>query len=68
MTNRNFPVHLKARWEDTKGLIQVFMGPRQVGKTTAALNLIKNTPFIYASADLPTIPDVHFIKYHLWKK
>ncbi len=43
-------------------MIQVFTGPRQVGKTTAALSLMDPAAAIYASADLPTPPSVDFIE------
>jgi len=44
-------------------LIQVIVGPRQVGKTTLALQLYDkwSGPKIYKSADLPNIPTVDWI-------
>ena len=42
--------------------MQVFVGPRQVGKTTTALRLVDKEPAIFASADLPAPPNTDFIK------
>ncbi|MBI5245089.1 MAG: ATP-binding protein [Elusimicrobia bacterium] len=61
------PESLKKRWDDPKGLIQVFTGPRQVGKTTAALALMDPEHAIYADADLPTPPTADFITEH-WNR
>ena len=61
------PKSLKKRWDDHKGLIQVFTGPRQVGKTTAALALMNPEHGIYADADLPTPPTADFITEH-WNR
>jgi hypothetical protein len=58
---RKFPFSLKSRWQDPKGLVQVFVGPRQVGKTTAAEHLSKEGVTVFASADLPAPPTVDFI-------
>ena len=58
---RIFPKLLKKHWADPKGLIQVFLGPRQVGKTTTALSLMDKTSTVYASADLPSPPTIDFI-------
>jgi hypothetical protein len=65
--DRIFPLSLQERWRDPRGLIQVFTGPRQVGKTTAVLALTAGGPAVYASADLPTPPTTDFIVDH-WKK
>jgi len=50
-------------------LLQVIVGPRQVGKTTLALQLYDkwHGPKIYKSADLPNIPTVDWIIEH-WGK
>lgn len=64
---RIFPKELAKRWSQPKGLIQVFTGPRQVGKTTTALRLMNPTVTVYASADLPTPPSIDFIVEH-WHK
>lgn len=44
---------LKKRLQEKDPLIQVVLGPRQVGKTTGVHQLIsqRNGPFVYASAD-----------------
>lgn len=65
--DRIFPISLQKRWNDPKGLIQVFTGPRQVGKTTAATKLMDPKVSVYASADLPTPPTPDFIELN-WKK
>ena len=58
---RKFPFSLQTRWQDSKGLIQVFVGPRQVGKTTAAERLSRGEATVFASADLPAPPTAEFI-------
>ncbi len=61
---------IQKHWKDPKNLIQVLLGPRQVGKTTLvteyAGQLNKNS-FLYASADLPSPPTPDFIITH-WDK
>lgn len=64
---RKLPKSLQKRWIDPKGLIQVFTGPRQVGKTTSALSLMSPSVTVYANADLPTPPTVDFIEEH-WRR
>ena len=54
-------------WKDPKNLLQVILGPRQVGKTTAITNLMDPKTSIYASADLPTPPTTEFIISN-WEK
>lgn len=65
--DRIFPKSLLKRWKNPKNLIQVFTGPRQVGKTTRALSLIDGKKAIYASADTPTPPTNDFIIEN-WQK
>ena len=65
--DRIFPKFLSKRWDDPKGLIQIFIGPRQVGKTTAANRLLDQKTSIYFSADTPSPPTVDLIIEH-WKK
>lgn len=50
---RNFVNTLRSRIGETKPLIQVVLGPRQVGKTTGVKQLLSGleTPSVYASAD-----------------
>ncbi len=45
-------------------LVQVVIGPRQVGKTTAVHQVIEKWggPAHYASADLPAPPDAHWVR------
>jgi predicted AAA+ superfamily ATPase len=47
-------------------LLQVVVGPRQVGKTTLALQVKKHWPgpSFYHSADLPNTPDAEWIMNH----
>jgi uncharacterized protein len=59
---RILPKSLHKRFDDPKDLIQVFVGPRQVGKTTAARGLTKDVPCIFASADTPAPPTVQMIR------
>jgi predicted AAA+ superfamily ATPase len=64
---RIFPISLQNRWNNPKGLIQVFTGPRQVGKTTTATSLMDKSVSIYANADLPIPPTASFVEEH-WNK
>jgi len=49
-----------------KRLLQIITGPRQVGKTTAALQIAAkwNGPVIHASADLPLPPEPEWVRSH----
>ena len=49
--------------------IQVIIGPRQVGKTTAVKQVLAelDIPAEYASADLPAPPDALWIRKH-WER
>jgi predicted AAA+ superfamily ATPase len=52
--NLNFIKIVKARVESASGLVQVILGPRQVGKTTTTLKLLEEcyrSKSIYVSAD-----------------
>jgi hypothetical protein len=51
------------RFREKRRFIQVILGPRQVGKTTAIQQVIKagSIPFHYATADLPAPPDTQWI-------
>lgn len=52
------------RLQEPRPLIQVIIGPRQVGKTTALLQIIKkwDGPAIYATADGPAPPGPDWIE------
>ena len=54
---------VKKRLREKRRFIQVILGPRQVGKTTAIQQIIKagSLPFHYAAADLPAPPDTQWI-------
>ena len=58
---RKFPFSLNSRWQDPKDLVEVFVGPRQVGKTTAAESFSQNGLTVFVSADLPAPPTTEFI-------
>ena len=54
------------RLSDKRKFIQIILGPRQVGKSTAIRQVIKELsyPAVYALADLPVPPDHRFIAQH----
>ncbi len=61
---------LKKRLVSGPNLIQVIIGPRQVGKTTAIQQFLSGwgeSPSFYESADLLTPPDVNWIAGH-WEE
>lgn len=60
---------LPGRLEGKLHLIQILIGPRQVGKTTAIQHFLKQWPHpsIYETADLLSPPDVYWIEDH-WKR
>lgn len=55
---------LHQRVSEKRGYIQVLLGPRQVGKTTLALQIAEdlNKPCHYVSADIATLQDLNWIK------
>lgn len=55
---------IRNRLAEKRRFIQVILGPRQVGKTTAIQQVVKdiNIPSHYAAADLPAPPDTGWIK------
>ena len=61
---RNILQLLFDRFLEPRRFIQVLYGPRQVGKTTIAQQLLDKICFksIYASADLPTLEDTFWIE------
>lgn len=64
---RILPKSFVNRWENTNDLIQVIVGPRQVGKTTAITTISQNTNSVYATADQPMPPTVNLIIEN-WEK
>lgn len=66
---RPFHTVLKKRLREKNPLIQILLGPRQVGKTTAAQAIYEewNGPKIMASADSPTPPQATWIQHH-WEQ
>lgn len=54
------------RLSEKRKFIQIILGPRQVGKSTAIQQAMKELPFpvVYALADLPVPPDHRFIAQH----
>jgi predicted AAA+ superfamily ATPase len=61
---RNLVVELTTACRRNPSLIQVIAGPRQVGKTTAAEQLVQslNWPHVWAAADLPLPPGPEWIE------
>lgn len=64
--DRVFPRKLAEKWANPHDLIQVFLGPRQVGKTTAAVSLSDPSRTIFFSADAPAPPPISAIEEQ-WK-
>lgn len=53
---------IKMRLQESNPLIQVLVGPRQIGKTTTVKQILSETPFsIYVSADMVLNADVNWI-------
>ena len=63
MFERKIAKIIKARLNEPRRFIRVIIGPRQVGKTTAILQTLKEIeiPYHYAAADLPAPPDTQWI-------
>lgn len=66
---RNFQNELQKRLEEKTSLIQVLIGPRQVGKTTAAQNIYEKWagPKLMLTADSPTPPPTEWLAWN-WEK
>ena len=60
---RDITLTLGERLRETARAIQVVIGPRQVGKTTAIRQLLREceAPYHYAAADLPAPPETAWI-------
>lgn len=61
---RLFPINLAENWKNPRGLVQVLLGPRQVGKTTTASHLASPANTIFFSADAPAPPPATIIEEH----
>ncbi|MEI8345164.1 MAG: ATP-binding protein, partial [Candidatus Omnitrophota bacterium] len=63
MYKRDMVEVVRTRLSERRRFIQVILGPRQVGKTTAIQQVIKDIkePAHYAAADLPAPPDTGWI-------
>jgi len=63
MYKRKFTITIAKRLKEKRRFLQVILGPRQVGKTTAIQQVVNELPFPshYAAADLPAPPDVSWI-------
>ncbi|MDO8494485.1 MAG: ATP-binding protein [Deltaproteobacteria bacterium] len=66
---RSFQKILEKRLREESPLLQILLGPRQVGKTTAAEEIYKNWqgPKLLVSADHPTPPHAEWIAWQ-WEK
>ncbi|MBX7147456.1 AAA family ATPase [bacterium] len=66
---RPFEKKLQARLLEDKPLLQILLGPRQVGKTTAARHIFEawTGPKIMVSADSPTPPTPEWIRFY-WQQ
>lgn len=69
MLIRNFQTTLKSRLKEKNLLIQIVIGPRQVGKTTAAQALYDQWegPKLMITADAPSPPPAEWIRHH-WEQ
>jgi hypothetical protein len=69
MLIREFHIVLQKRLLESRPLIQILLGPRQVGKTMAAKAIYDawQGPKIMVSADSPTPPRVQWIQHH-WQQ
>ena len=58
MYERSMTHAIRGRLSEKRRFIQVILGPRQVGKTTAIQQVLKaiEVPSHYAAADLPAVP------------
>ena len=63
MYQRSMAETIEKRLKEKRRFIQVIVGPRQVGKTTAIQQILKESkiPSHYAAADLPAPPDTQWI-------
>ncbi len=66
MFKRTITTTIVNRLSEKRKFIQIILGPRQVGKSTAIRQATKELPYphVYALADLPVPPDHAFIAQH----
>lgn len=66
MFKRTITNTIAERLKEKRNFIQIILGPRQVGKSTAIKQVIEQLgcPSVYALADLPIPPDHRFIAQH----
>jgi len=66
MIRKAFFDTLLRRLREPRRFVQVVAGPRQVGKTTLVRQVLEalGAPFVYASADAPTLEDTPWIEAH----
>ena len=66
MFKRTITTIIQKRLSEKRKFIQIILGPRQVGKSTAIRQVVEHLkhPFVYALADLPVPPDHRFIAQH----
>ena len=60
---------VEKRLEEKRRHIQIILGPRQVGKSTAIREVLKkqSCPTVYALADLPNPPGSEWISRHWYE-
>ena len=63
MKKRSIFMLILQRAQEQRRFIQVLLGPRQVGKTTLALQVVQelNKPFHFISADMATLQDLAWL-------
>ena len=63
MFKRTITNTITDRLKEKRNFIQIILGPRQVGKSTAIRQAIEELgdPSVYALADLPVPPDHRFV-------
>ncbi|MCL2193533.1 MAG: ATP-binding protein [Treponema sp.] len=69
MFKRTLVDQLKKRMREKRGFMQIVIGPRQTGKTTAVLQALKSLslPYHFVSADDPTVVSPEWLRNE-WEK
>ena len=69
MFKRKLVDQLKRRMREKRGFMQIVIGPRQTGKTTAVLQALKSLslPYNFVSADDPTVVSPEWLRNE-WEK